>query len=172
MHAIDFTTALACLLRDGRRRNLFRSSAASTADELNVRAEDRAAFLMLSPAELDAQADLLLRKRLEHVKRLAPELCARLTGHLWPCFQEYARNLWPQDAIRDALHFCEHVLLNDAQLVLRTELNRLRFLASSAQMRVYLVRDFRVGNRRRNGIQILRRGGKGSIREMWLYLAV
>ena len=172
MHAIDFTTALARLLRDGIRRDSFRASATSAADELNVRAEDRAAFLRLAPAELEAQADVLLRKRLDHVKRLAPELCARLAGQLWPRFQEYARDRWPDDTIRDALLFCEHVLLNEAPTVSRTELNRLRFLAGRASMRVCVVHDLPVGNRRRNGIQILRRGGQGGVRETWLYLAV
>lgn len=172
MHAIDFTTALARLLRDGAQRDSFRANAICTADQLNVCAEDRAAFITLSPSELDAQADVLLRKRLDQVKRLAPTLCAGLAGHLWPRFRDYARRYWPEDAKGDALHFCEYVLLNDAGFVSRTELNRLRFLASTERLRVNIVRDLLVGNRRRSGIQILRRGRKGSVYETWLYLAV
>jgi hypothetical protein len=127
LHTIDFTTALGRLLRDGTRRDSFRANASSAADELNVRAEDRAAFIALSPTDLDAQADVLLRKRLEHVKRLTPELCAKLAGYVWPHFRVYARSQWPEDANRDALHFCEHVLLKDAQTVSRAELNRSSF---------------------------------------------
>jgi hypothetical protein len=171
LHAIDFTTALGRLLRDGACRDSLRTDASNVADELNVRAEDRAAFITLSPTELDTQADVLLRKRLEHVKRLAPELCARLAGNLWQHFRAYARNQWHEDGSQDALHFCEHVLLNDAQIISRTELNRLEFLASGQRMRINFVRDLRVGNRKRSGIQILRRSGKGSVRETWLYLA-
>jgi len=172
LHAIDFTTALARLLRDGAQRDSFRTSAIRAADQLNVRAEDRAAFITLSPAELDAQADVLLRKRLDHVKRLAPALCARFAGHLWPRFRDYARQQWPDDANGDALHFCEHVLRSDAGIVSRTELNRLRFLASTARLRINAVRDLPIAPRRRSGIQILRRSRKGRVRETWLYLAL
>ena len=150
MHAIDFTTALARLLRDGAQRDSFRANAIGAADQLNVRAEDRAAFITLSPAELDAQADVLLRKRLDHVKRLAPALCAKCADRLWPRFREYARHQWPESATGDALHFCEHVLLSDSGIASRTELNRLRFLASTARLRVSIVRDLPVGNSSRS----------------------
>ncbi len=171
MHTIDLTTALGRLLRDGARRDSFRADAANTAEEFNLRPEDRAAFLTLSPSELEAQADVLLRKRLDCVKRLAPNLCAKLSGALWPRFREYARNQWHEDKTRDALFFCEHVARDDFELLSRTELNRLQFLTSDSKIRVHFVRDLRFGNGRRRGIQILRRSRKRSVGETWFYFA-
>ncbi len=171
MHTIDFTTALARLLRDGARRDSFRANATNTAEEFNLCTEDRAAFLTLSPSELDAQADVLLRKRLEHVKRLAPHLCTNLGDTLWQRFREYAHNQWHEHKTRDALLFCQHVARKDFELLSRTELNRLQFLTSGSTICVHFVRDLNFGSRSRSGIQILRRDRKGKFSEAWLYLA-
>lgn len=171
MHSIDFTTGLALLLRDGARRDQFRENARSVADEVNLRPEDRAAFVTLSPTELDTQADVLLRKRLDRVKRLVPQLCERLGSNLWKHFQAYARNQWYDDGRRDALHFCDHLRLQDAQTVQNAELNRLRFLLGSRRLRVHFVRDLGVGIGR-CGLQIFRRVGQAGVCETRLYLAL
>ena len=168
---IDFTTALARLLCDGARRDLFRANPANTARELNVRAEDQAAFLALSPEELEVQAEVLLRKRLDQIKALGPITCARLGTGLWPRFREYARDHWTASEQQDALAFCEHLFKIDAETVSRSEWNRLRFIASPARIHIRFVRDLRVGNRERSGIQILQRRNGSRVSERWFYLA-
>jgi hypothetical protein len=172
LHTIDFTTALGALLRDGARRDSFRADAAGTAEQLNVCAEDRPALLTLCPAELEAQADVLLRKRLDRVKRLAPELCAALGARLWPWFRTYARVEWQEDGCRDALRFIEHVRRCHGVAAARGECNRLGFRAGRSRIRIDWVRGLGAKARGRGGIQVLYRCADGAVREWWFYGAL
>jgi hypothetical protein len=164
LHTIDFTTALARLLRDGAWRDSFRENPSETADALHVRVADRAAFVSLSPNELEAQADTLLRKRIDQVKQFAPELCAGLGERLWPQFREYARRHWPEKASDDALRFCEKISATDPRVVSKAEINRLRFTASNRCICLCRIGAFK--------IQILFRNKNGGVRELRLSLRV
>lgn len=138
MAEIDFITALGRLLRDGNLRDAFATNPQAVAIQINLRRADWPAFLQLAPADLEFQAHILLRKRLELVRPLLPETARRLGGNFWPQFHEYARNHWPDEpraALQDALQFCAR-LRQSPQTVSESEWNRLWFARSKKHLAV------------------------------------
>jgi len=165
MPAIDFTTALARLLREPALRREFAHDASSVAGRLHVRAEDRAAVVALPLAALERQAETLLRKRFHEARKLAPHTFALLGERAWERFGSYALAHWPAGHHRhllDALGFCE-----DLGTPCKSECNRLRFLAANRRLRIHWPTDQRGG-----GLQILFRTRDGSLRESTVQLGI
>ena len=131
--AIDFATALARLLRDGSLRDAFAADSIQWTRELDVSDEDFQALVSLSLAELEVQANVLLRKRFDEVRRLLPVTCSRIGKVAWSCFKEYARRHWPQQvpmALSDAQAFCIFLRVHNPQILCRSEENRVVFAGS------------------------------------------
>jgi len=90
--AIDFITAFGRLLRDGNLRDVFALNPQHAGRQIYLRESDLPAWLQLDPADVEFQAEVLLRKRLDLVKWFAPETCRRLDKKLWPVFRQFARS--------------------------------------------------------------------------------
>jgi hypothetical protein len=94
------------------------------------------------------QADILLRKRFEAVRRFVPRTC-EAAG--WTGFRAYARLDWPEDAIADAAAFCESV-----GRPVPEESHRSRFVAGRARWACHWLRRTAEGPA---GVQIFLRLG-------------
>jgi hypothetical protein len=167
---IDFVTALGCLLQSGPRREAFALYAMATARELGVAENDRAAFLRLVPEELEVQAAVLLRKRLDQVRRALPRTCRSLGQETWEEFQRYGRLTWPPEKMRvaeDAFGFCRHLLRQRAEVVCRMEFHRVRFARGSRRWEIRFVRSVSGGREFKPGAQVFFRRGASRWRE-WL----
>ena len=143
MPAIDFTTAFGQLLCDGAMRDALATDPRAVAVRLNLRESDRAALAQLVPADLEFQADVLLRKRFNLVRRIVPETCGLLGAESWPVFHAYARTHWPareQSAAHDAHDFCRHLQQRQPDSLCEAELNRLRFVFSSNRFAFHFIR--------------------------------
>lgn len=138
MSKIDFITALARLLRDPTARKAFVRDAAGVAAAFGVREADRAAFERLMPAELEAQARVLVRKRFREVEALLPETCAALGERAWSLFREHAREGWPSSPVADALAFCGWLRGRRERVDVR-ERHRVRFASGRAGLALNLV---------------------------------
>jgi len=138
LSTIDFTTALARLLRDPAQREAFARDTAGVTQQLHVRADDRAAFERLVPEELEAQAMVLLRKRFREVEVRLPSTCAAHGPGCWRLFLAHARRGWPASASADALSFCEWLRERGERVSVR-EYNRQRFVARSGRLAIHLV---------------------------------
>jgi hypothetical protein len=138
--AIDFVTALGRLLRDGALRDAFALDPTALADRLRVREGDRPMFLQLVPADLEFQAQVLLKKRFGLVRRRLPQTCARLGNEAWPMFRTWARNesIHPTTA-PDAHGFCEHLAHARPVAVCPFERNRMRFTAGRRRCAVHFI---------------------------------
>ena len=169
MAGIDFTTALARLLSDGRSRDSFAEDGAAWLDEFAVHGPDRAALLQLATTDLEFQARVLLHKRFEQVQTWLPVTCQRLGAEAWPCFVAYARDRAPRDACVEAHGFITYVDEYSPQTSSGSEANRLRFVASPRWLHVVVVDDLLVGRISRRAIQILVRWRDGW-REFALYV--
>lgn len=142
MTEIDFITAFSRLLRDGRLRAAFALDSRALATELRLAAGDLAAWMQLVPEEVEVQAQVLIRKRLDQVVCLIPETAWRLGQTLWPKFLECARTYWPEGprpVADDAMRFCQWLRQVDAGMVSRSEWNRIRFLLSGRRMAVFWI---------------------------------
>jgi len=158
---IDFITALGRLLRDGRLRGAFAANPQAIAEQIQLGRRDWPAFSQLVPEELEFQARVLLRKRLELVRQLLPETGRRLGENLWPYFHEYARACWPAEpraALQDAFQFCRHLKQQQPQWVSQSEWNRLCFALSGNHLAIH--RPFRetLRGKARLRLQIFYRG--------------
>jgi len=172
---IDFITALARLLRDADLRAAFEVNPAAVLDQLGVTDAARAALGDLEPLELESQAQVLLRKRLETVRFLLPFTCASLGEKAWPAFASYGRTCWPSMPfmeLRDADGFCASLKGTFPAAICASEWNRVRFALGKTRLAVYLVRDLPIGNRRRCGLQLLVREKRFSWHELQIYIAL
>jgi hypothetical protein len=128
----EFSEALGRLLTDGQLRDFFavdpHRTIESLCDDVRVRAE----LIALKIEELEFQAEVLLRKRFELVKRMLPRLVCRLEAQAWPFFKEYARNRWLQ-AVEDALAFAEYARTRKPDKIDAREINRLQFAVETRQ---------------------------------------
>lgn len=122
----EFSEALGRLLTDGQLRDVFavdpQGAISSLCDDLRIQAE----LLALKVEELEFQAEVLLRKRFDSVKKILPWLICRLETQAWPLFKEYARNRWLQSA-EDALGFAEYTRNQKPDKIGSNEMNRLQF---------------------------------------------
>jgi hypothetical protein len=166
---IDFATALARLLRDKSLRDAFATNPLLLARQLNVNHADLRVLASLPPADLEFQANVLLRKRYNVIKRLLPVTCARLGGRAWQSFKEYARGHWPQHvpmALYDARAFCNYLGARYPDVLSRSELNRIRFAGSNRLFSLSFVPDAPRGQRTHFGLQLLLRSGRDGWREL------
>ena len=167
MAAIDFATALARLLRDGSLRDAFAADSIQWTRELDVSDEDFQALVSLSLAELEVQANVLLRKRFDEVRRLLPVTCSRIGKVAWSCFKEYARRHWPQQvpmALSDAQAFCIFLRVHNPQILCRSEENRVVFAGSDKRFGLSLVPD--LPRREQTHFGTLFRSGRHGWREL------
>jgi hypothetical protein len=167
--ATDFTTAFARLLRDGSLRDAFTADPSHLAKQFGVSDADLRALASLPSVDLEFQANVLLRKRYDEVRRVLPVTCARLGEGAWPSFKEYARSHWPQRvpmALYDARAFCNYLGTRNPDVLSRSELNRIRFAGSNRLFSLSFVPDMPRGQRTHFGIQLLLRSGRHGWREL------
>lgn len=165
---IDFITALGRLLRDGNLRDAFAASAETVAGQINLCRNDWPVFLQLVPEDLEFQARILLRKRLELVRQLLPETARRLGEDFWPSFLKYSRASWPSEpraAVQDSFQFCQRLMRQHSQLVSKSEWNRLRFALSKNHLAIHCAFVETMRGRARPQIQIFFRGRSQRWRE-------
>lgn len=171
MAAVDFITALGRLLRDGAMRDAFAANPHALTAQLNLRESDCSALARLIPADLEFQARVLLRKRLDIVHRILPETCRLLDVEVWPVFHAYARSSWPangQSAAHDAYGFCRHLQQHQPNALCVAELNRLHFALSRRRLALHLI----TRNKSKPALQILLRLGRWRWREMTLFFGL
>jgi hypothetical protein len=168
---IDFITAFGRLLRDGKLRDAFAVDPRTVAEEIRLSRLAWPAWFQLVPDDLELQATVLLRKRLDLVKKFAPETCRQTGERLWPLFQRYARLCWPPEGgakISDAFQFCQHLRRFAPETVANSEWNRLHFALSTKRVAFYIVRIPAVEGRGYQGLQVLLRGRQQHWREIHL----
>lgn len=132
---MDFNTALARLLVDGKLRDAFAADPAGVLANMPFAEGGRKALATLQFADLEVQADILLRKRFDLVKRWMPRTCDEAG---WSAFRTSVRNHLPSDELLDSCRFCEFLALSprlDAR-----ERNRVRFVAGTACFSLHWVR--------------------------------
>jgi hypothetical protein len=171
---IDFITALGRLLRDGNLRDAFAADPQAVAAKVCLRQSDLPAWLQLVSAEVEAQATVLLRKRLDLVKFFAPETCCRAGKNLWPSFQQYARVNWPPaegPRLLDTFEYCRHLRTRGFGTVIDSEWNRLDFALSRRRVALHWVPLPARDDQTRRGIQLFWRGRGRKWREFFFYLA-
>lgn len=175
---IDFVTALGRLLRSGALRDEFAADPARVAEQVGLRAGDRAAWGQLVPAELEAQAEVLLKKRFVAVRRVLPRTCRALGGdgedvvdgkkgdhgkkgeEAWRVFRGYARGCWPGEENKvadDARGFCAALRRVRPEAVCGIEAHRAQWLCDGSRWSVRWLAavPFRKGFR--PGVQIFLR---------------
>jgi len=172
---IDFITAFGRLLRDGNLRDRFAANPQAVAEEIHLRRADWPAWGQLIPADVEFQAVVLLRKRLDLIKFLAPETCRRMGEKLWSVFHDYARASRPPDGsakISDAFLFCRHLNAQNPEAVVASERNRLDFAVSKKRMALHRV-QMPTGKRKAScGLQLFLRGRGERWREFFFYLGL
>jgi hypothetical protein len=169
---IDFITAFGRLLRDGKLRDAFAANPSGAGVQIGLRRYDFPAWLELAPDDVEFQATVLLRKRLDIVKSIAPETCHRLGEELWPTFHKYARAYWPSDVdpkIFDAYQFCRHLKYQAHKIVTPTEWNRLNFALTKQRVAVHWVKVPAIKEKSRHGFQLFLRGPGRRWREFFFY---
>ena len=173
---IDFTTAFGRLLRDGLLRDALAANPWAVVEQLAVREADCPALLGLVPADLEYQAEVLLRKRLTVVRHIIPESLSRLQEAAWPLFHAYVRICWPageNPGPRDAYDFATFLKQHRPDSLCDREWNRLEFFVKRTWLAIHRVRLPREGeNKRRNrhALQVLfRRGREGKRGHEWLF---
>jgi len=139
---IDFVTALGRLLHDVRLREAFREDRARTVEALNVCATDCQAVLRLTPDEVEFQARVLLRKRLNAIRRWIPVTCERLGDRLWATFVDYSnRKSTLSDGTKDACCFAEYVAAAVSAAGCSSEVNRLHFATGRSRFCLRFTQD-------------------------------
>ena len=172
MPGIDFITAFGRLLCDGALRDDFARQPEAVAGRLNLAAGEREAFMRLIPAEVEAQAHVLLRKRLGIVRRVIPETWRQLQQGDEPAFFKYARSHWPREnepAGMDAHEFCRHLRRTNPDAVCAHEWHRLEFIFSQRRFSIHRLRK---SSERRAGLQFFLRLKKGHWREFHLWFGL
>jgi hypothetical protein len=169
--AIDLITAFGRLVRDGALRDVLAVNPLAVAVQLHVRESDRPSLMQLIPGDLEFQACVLLRKRLDSVRHLLPETFRQLDGDAWPAFHQYARTNWPSgdgSTVRDAFEFCRLLKQRGFSSLCEAEWNRLQFALSEKRLAVQWVR--RTNSNR--ALQVLLRGRSTQWHEVLLYFRI
>lgn len=172
MPPIDFITALGQLLSDGALRDALAADPHAVAARLDLRESDRAALVQLVPADLEFQADVLMRKRLNVVRHIIPETCRALGSETWPLFRAYARHhalARESSAASDAHDFCRDLHQHRPSDLCQGEWNRLRFAFSRRRFALHLIRRRAVRWQSRHALQFFLRLGQ-HWREMTFYV--
>ena len=174
---MDLITATGRLLRDGRLRAAFALAPSAVVGELGVREADQSLLLAIAPADLEAQALVLLRKRFGAVRRLLPITCERVGEKAWPLFSKWAREGWPDGEAagwRDADEYAQRLAVGHPDVVCRPEWNRVRFALGSRRLALHWVRELPkpIHRRPRWNCQVLVRGRAGRWHEVVLFLGL
>jgi hypothetical protein len=172
--ATDFITIFGRLLHDGRLRDDFASEPAIFSRQFGLDEADQDALMRLSPADLEFQASILLRKRFEQIMNFMPHTTSLMGDGAWPMFLTYGRATLLKGtpgALDDAARYCRHCANTFPGSVSQGELNRLNFAVENRRLAVHLVRDLQLRGRGRSGFQIFVRTGFNRWREMILYLS-
>lgn len=175
MAEIDFITALGRLLRDGNLRDAFAANPQAVAGQINLGRRDWPAFMQLVPEDLEFQARILLRKRLELVRQLLPETVRGLGENFWPQFLEYARASWPVEpraVLQDAFQFCRRLRQQQPQVVNQSEWNRLRFALSENHLALHCLLRETIRGKRHLWLQIFYRGRSKQWCEFMFYFGL
>jgi len=167
---IDFVTALGRLLDNPALRQAFRADPVMVVHGLAVREDDREALEKLAPDDLEFQASILLRKRLETIQRRLPVMCSRLDERLWDTFVNYSQSeRAPENASsNDVPGFAEYVARVEPKAKCQSELNRTRFAAGRRRFGLQFTNDLALAGRARFGLQIFLRGSRGIWQEWTL----
>lgn len=107
-------------------RDTFAVDPAGVLVELSLGEADHHALVALPFADLEVQADILLRKRFDLVRRWMPRTCAEAG---WEAFRLCTRNHPPSEVLQDARRFGES--LAASPLLDARERNRVCFLAGT-----------------------------------------
>ena len=167
----DPTSVLARLLSDSSLRSAFARDRAGVLCSLGVvDGPQRAALLSLRPEHLEAQARVLVGKRLHAVAAMLPRTMERLGERARELFHAHAQTCWPkghQRHLNDAVAFGRFLVRHRPAWVDVAEWNRVRFGAGSRRFRVHVasVRTPDAGSRR--AVQVLFRRRRGGNR-CWL----
>ncbi|KAB2644307.1 MAG: hypothetical protein DVB27_12325 [Verrucomicrobia bacterium] len=173
MPPIDFISALGQLLSDGALRDALAADPGAVAARLNLRESDRAALVQLVPADLEFQADILLRKRFGLVRRIIPETCRSLGAEAWPLFRAYARHhavARESSGARDAHDFCLDLHQHRPAGLCQAERNRLHFAFSQSRFALHLIRRRPAPWQCPRALQFFLRLGRRRWREMTFYV--
>ncbi|MCC7479450.1 hypothetical protein IT575_13480 [bacterium] len=176
--APDFTSLLGRLLSDAALRAELSADPQALSRRLRLSTETSALLAQLDPAQLEAQAALLLSKRLHEALKLLPQSFRRLEQELGRAalsalFNAYAGQHWPGDHrrhIEDALNFGALLARQRSAVLDRAELNRLRFLACRRRLQVCVLRT-ELDGRRRPVLQLLWRHGSKH-QEYFIYFGI
>ena len=166
--AVDFITAFGRLLLDGVMRDALAANPRAMAAQLNLCESDCAALAQLIPADLEFQARVLIRKRLDIVRRIIPETCRLLGTETWMAFHAYARTRWPsgeQSAAHDAHGFCCHLQRHRPDSLCDAERNRLCFAFSQDRFALHFIRR----KQTKSALQFFLRFGPQCWRETTFY---
>ena len=169
----DLTTALGRLLSDAGMRESFRSNPGEVADRFELSAADREALGAIDPEGLDAQADVLMRKRLHEARRYLPRTMEGLGDAAGGWFRRYAAGNWPvghRRHVDDALGFAGFLADRRIPGRCRDEINRLRFLSRGGRFAVHVVPDLPIDGRPRSALQILYRDRGSQPRQLALFV--
>ena len=172
MAAVDFITAFGRLLRDGAMRDDFAANPSAVALRLDLTEGDCAALTQLIPADLEFQARILIRKRLDIVHRIIPETCRALDAEAWSVFHAYARTTWPtsgQSAAHDAHGFCRLLQQHQPDALCEVELNRVRFALSRRRFVLHFIHRKSTRNESKPALQVFWRFGQRRWREITFY---
>ena len=161
MRENEFSEALGRLLTDGSLRDQFATDPDAAISSLCEDALVRADLVALKVEELEIQAEVLLRKRFELIRRILPGLVCRLETKAWPLFRQYGRVCW-LPAPHDALRFAEYARSENPGEMGEREINCMRFtLEESVRVRFHWITKGRIPP----VLQILVRSTKSSWRE-------
>jgi len=172
---IDFTIALARLLRDGVLRDRFAVDPEAVLQEMDVEEDERESLRQLPAQDLEYQAEILIRKRFDKVRGLLPSTDAHLGLDAFSLFLKYARTTWPEEGShgwKDAEDFLLFLQKHRPESVSRSDERRVMFLKGQRVWEMHWGDDLWIRGRSRRGLQILRRTRHGSFREWAVYLGL
>lgn len=175
VEATDFITAFGRLLLDGNLRDMFAVNPQAAAEKVQLRPVDCPTWLRLVPEDVEFQANILLRKRLDLVKFFTPETCRQLGEKLWVAFRDYARVNWPPDGsakISDSFHFCHHLKKQIPEVVVAAEWNRLDFAFSKQKTALHWIHTSAPNGSARRGLQFFFRGKDKRWLEFFFHLGL
>ena len=151
---------MARLLTDSKLREAFREDGESVADRIDLRDNDRAAFVSLEPDQLEQQAIGLVNKRREEVARLIPVTWQRLGPSSSALFRAFAESFWPESHRRhaeDAVAFADFLNDKSVDVLYQPELNWQRFQLANRRLQVCWVRDYLINEKPHRAIQLMYR---------------
>lgn len=157
MHYDNSATILGRLLSNRRLRTAMQSDA----QHLNVNLND-----------LERQAQSLIGKRLNEVRRLMP-VSFQSIEHANDHFQTYAETFWPTTHHRhhiDAVRFCEYLESRGVRGVNEAERNVLRFRLGKHRLQLRVVPDLWIRARKRWALQILYRVRQNVPRQLAVFM--